>query len=247
MEISIKEEIKELKEITPQEYNVHQINSISKKYSKFRQRSKAPTFALTFRGTTYTLKKNCGFNDEEAQQVSDRYHELYTESDQWISDKLDECCRDGYATVAFGLRVRTPVLAKSILNTNVTARISSSEARSVGNAISGQSYGLLNNRAAVAFMQKVWASDYKYDIFPVSLIHDAIYLIIRDDINVLKWVNDNLVEEMEWQELPEIAHDQVKLGAELSLFHPDWSNEILLPNYINKDGLKEVINNSLSK
>lgn len=247
MEITIKEEIKEIKEITVQEYNVHQINSISKKYPNLRQASKSPTFALTFGGTTYTLKKNCGFNDEEAQQVSDRYHELYTESDQWISDKLDDCCRDGYATVAFGLRVRTPVLAKSILNTNVTARISSSEARSVGNAISGQSYGLLNNRAAIAFMQKVWASDYKYDIFPACLIHDAIYLVIRDDLSVLKWVNDNLVEEMEWQELPEIAHDQVKLGAELALFHPDWSNEILLPNYISKVGLKEVINNSLSK
>ena len=247
MEIIIKDAPTSIKEISVQEYNVHQINSISKKYSEFRQRSKAPTFALTFGGTTYTLKKNCGFNDEEAQQVSDRYHELYTESDQWISDKLDDCCRDGYATVAFGLRVRTPVLAKSILNTNVTARISSSEARSVGNAISGQSYGLLNNRAAVAFMNKVWASEYKYDIFPACLIHDAIYLVIRDDLNVLKWVNDNLVEEMEWQELPEIAHDQVKLGAELALFHPDWSNEILLPNYINKDGLKEVINNSLSK
>ena len=247
MEIIIKDAPTSIKEITVQEYNVHQINSISKKYSEFRQRSKAPTFALTFGGTTYTLKKNCGFNDEEAQQVSDRYHELYTESDQWISDKLDECCRDGYATVAFGLRVRTPVLAKSILNTNVTARISSSEARSVGNAISGQSYGLLNNRAAVAFMNKVWASEYKYDIFPACLIHDAIYLVIRDDLSVLKWVNDNLVEEMEWQELPEIAHDQVKLGAELALFHPDWSNEILLPNYINKDGLKEVINKSLSK
>lgn len=247
MEITVKDVPTSIREITVQEYNVHQINSISKKYPKFRQRSKAPTFALTFGGTTYTLKKNCGFNDEEAQQVSDRYHELYTESDQWVSDKLDECCRDGYATVAFGLRVRTPVLAKSILNTNVTARISSSEARSVGNAISGQSYGLLNNRAAVAFMEKVWASDYKYDIFPACLIHDAIYLVIRDDLNVLKWVNDNLVEEMEWQELPEIAHDQVKLGAELALFHPDWSNEILLPNYTSKDGLKEVINKGINK
>lgn len=247
MEITINDPIQDIKEITPTEYNALQINSIGKKYKHFRNASKPVTFAMAYGGTPYTLKKNCGFTDEEAQEIADRYHLLYKESDQWVSDKLDDCCRDGYATVAFGLRVRTPVLAKSILNTNVTARISSSEARSVGNAISGQSYGLLNNRAAVAFMEKVWASDYKYDIFPACLIHDAIYLVIRDDLNVLKWVNDNLVEEMEWQELPEIAHDQVKLGAELAVFHPDWSNEILLPNYISKDGLKEVINNSLSK
>lgn len=247
MEITINDPIQDIREITPTEYNALQINSIGKKYKDFRNASKPVTFAMAYGGTPYTLKKNCGFTDEEAQEIADRYHLLYKESDQWISDKLDDCCRDGYATVAFGLRVRTPVLAKSILNTNVTARISSSEARSVGNAISGQSYGLLNNRAAVAFMNKVWASEYKYDIFPACLIHDAIYLVIRDDLSVLKWVNDNLVEEMEWQELPEIAHDQVKLGAELALFHPDWSNEILLPNYISKDGLKEVITKGISK
>lgn len=247
MEIVIQDTPKQLKEISVQEYNVHQINSIGKKYPNLRQASKAPTFALTFGGTTYTLKKNCGFTDEEAQQVFDRYHSMYSQSAQWISDRLDECCKDGYATVAFGLRIRTPVLAKSILNTNVTARISSSEARSVGNAISGQSYGLLNNRAAVAFMEKVWASEYKYDIFPISLIHDAVYLIIRDDINVLKFVNDNLINEMAWQELPEITHDEVKLSSELSLFHPSWSDEITLPNNLTKDGLKEVINKGINK
>ena len=45
MEIIIKDAPTSIKEITVQEYNVHQINSISKKYSEFRQRSKAPTFA----------------------------------------------------------------------------------------------------------------------------------------------------------------------------------------------------------
>ena len=32
----------------------------------------------------------------------------------------------------------------------------SQEARTAGNALSGQSYGLLNNRAIIAFMKKVW-------------------------------------------------------------------------------------------
>lgn len=247
MEITLKDTPKQLKEITPTEYNVMQINSIGKKYKHFRDNSKPVTFAMAYGGTPYTLKKNCGFTDEEAQEIADRYHRLYTESDQWVSDKLDECCNKGYATVAFGLRIRTPVLAKSILNTNVTARISSSEARSVGNAISGQSYGLLNNRAAIAFMNKVWASEFKYDIFTVSLIHDAIYLIVKDDINVLKFVNDNLIKEMEWQDLPEIEHDHVKLASELSLFHPSWADEISLPNYLSKDGLKSFITKSLTK
>ena len=48
-------------------------------------------------------------------------------------------------------------------------------------------------------MERVWASEFKYDIFLVSLIHDSIYLIMRDNIRVVEWVNKALIEEMSWQ------------------------------------------------
>lgn len=246
MEIQI-DSIDAIKPITTKEYNVAQINLISKLYADLRQKSKAPTFALSYAGTIHTLMKNCGFTREEAQAVFDNFHELYFESAMWIRDKLEECCKNGYATVAFGLRVRTPVLAKSVLNTSVTASISSSEARSVGNAISGQSYGLLNNRAANAFMQRVWDSEFKYDIFPVSLIHDAAYFMIKDDINVLKFVNDNLIKEMEWQELPELQHPKVKLGAELDVFYNGWHQPITLSNYISKEEILRIAQEGAAK
>lgn len=246
MEIDITDDNPIATTISAKTYNVMQINMIADLYKGLRQQSKAPTFALSYAGTIYTLMKNCGFTEEEAQAVFDNFHSLYFESAQWIRDRLEECCKDGYATVAFGLRIRTPVLERSILNTSITASISSAEARSVGNAISGQSYGLLNNRAAIAFMNKVWASEFKYDIFAVSLIHDAIYLMARDDIHVLKFINDNLIEEMQWQELPEIAHPDVKLGAELDIYHPSWASAITLPNYLDKEQLKKHIKNSLT-
>ena len=100
----------------------------------------------------------------------------------------------------------------------------------MGNAISGQSYGLLNNRAAIEFMNKVHMSIYKNDVLPIALIHDSIYLLIRDDVNVVAWVNRELVNAMQWQELPEIMHPTVKLGSNLDLFWPDWSHAITLPN-----------------
>ena len=37
----------EITQITQQEYNVHEINSIKKRYEEARSKSKAPTFALT--------------------------------------------------------------------------------------------------------------------------------------------------------------------------------------------------------
>lgn len=118
---------------------------------------------------------------------------------------------------------------RHIRGINEAVREAEAEGRTAGNAL-GQSYGLLNNRAANDFMKKVWASKFKYDIKPVALIHDAIYLLIRDDLEVVEWANAELIKSMQWQELPEIQHDQVKLGAALDIFWPDWSNGITLPN-----------------
>ena len=220
--------------------DVNQVNALKKTHPKERQDSKAPTFALTYAGTWTTLVKNCGFTEEQAKQIEANYHELYKESDEWAKQKLELCCKQGYIDVAFGLRIRTPLLAKSILGNSKTLQEAQAEARSVGNAISGQSYGLLNNRAAIAFMERVWASEFKYDIFLVSLIHDSIYLIMRDNIRVVEWVNKALIEEMSWQELPEIQHPGVKLGAELDIFYKGWHQPITLPNNATGDKIREI-------
>ena len=215
------------------------VNALKKTHPKERQESKAPTFALTYAGTWTTLVKNCGFSETQAKQIEANYHELYKESDDWAKQKLNLCCKQGYIDVAFGLRIRTPLLAKSVLGNSKTLREAEAEARSVGNAISGQSYGLLNNRAAIAFMNRVWASEFKYDIFLVALVHDAVYVIMRDNVRVVEWVNKILIKEMAWQELPEIQHPQVKLGAELDIFYKGWHQPITLPNNANAQQIKQ--------
>lgn len=113
------------------------------------------------------------------------------------------------------------------------------EGRTAGNAM-GQSYGMLNNRAAVEFMQKVWASKYRYDIKPVALIHDAIYIVMRDDIEVVEWANRELIKSMQWQKLPELQHPTVKLGAAIDVFWPSWANAITLPNNADKATIRET-------
>lgn len=240
MEIRI-DSIDELKQVSVAEYNVNQINSIADKYPKLRSKSKAPSFALQYNGTAHTLMANCGFSPEEAVQIETNYHKVYSASGKWVSDKIDLATQQGYLDTAFGLRIRTPVLAKSILGTNKTPYQATAEARSVGNAVSGQSYGLLTNRALNEFMERVWNSEYKYDVLPVATIHDAIYLMIKNNVNVVKWVNDNLIECMQWQELPEIKHDTVKLSAELDLFYPTWADEITLPNKASRKQIKEIV------
>lgn len=222
------------------EDTVESINSIAEKYKHLRQESKAPTFALTYQGTWMTMVKNLGWSEEKAKAVEANYHKLYAVSTQWVQEQIAEAAKKGYAEAAFGLRIRTPLLQQSLMGTSITPRESQAEARTLGNAISGQSYGQLTNRAAVEFMEKVWKSKYRLDILPVAMIHDAIYLMMRDDPEVVQWANRELTSAMSWQDLPEIAHPEVHLGAELDIYWPNWSNGITLPNQATKEDIQQL-------
>lgn len=224
----------EVEEIEPRIFDVFEINSIQDKHKGLRQKSKVPTFALTYDGTYNTLMTGSGFDMVTAKQIEARYHELYKVSDDWVASKLDEACRTGYVTVAFGLRVRTPLLKQVIRKTSKTPYAAEAEGRSAGNAL-GQSWCLLNSRACVEFMGKVRASEHRLNIRPTSHIHDAQYYLIRDDIDVVHYTNTHLVKAVEWQEHPDIAHDEVKLGGELSIFHPTWAEEHTIPNGASPD------------
>lgn len=212
------------------------------KEDKIRSKSKAPTFALTYQGTWKTLVSNCGFHPEEAKEIEMRYHQLYEVSDKWVQAKLDQAAVDGYVTLAFGLRLRTPILAKTILGNSYTPYQAAAEGRTAGNAVSGQSYGLLNTRAGFELQHRVLNSKYRLDIKPCAHIHDAQYLLVRDSIESVEWLNKNIVECVEWQELPEIQHDEVKLTGDLGIFWPSWANEITLPHNATPEKIVEVAN-----
>jgi DNA polymerase-1 len=220
--------------------SVESINSIEKKYPDHRQKSKTPTFALTYDGTVNTLMTGSGFDRATAQRIFDRYHELYAVSRQWVQAKLDQASNDGFITGAFGLRVRTPLLKQVIRGTKKTPYEAEAEGRSAGNAL-GQSWCLLNSRASVEFMGKVRISPYRTDIRPCAQIHDAQYYLIRDWIEPVAYTNKHLVDATYWQNHPEIAHDEVGLGGELSIFHPSWAEEITIPNGAGPNEIIEVI------
>lgn len=220
--------------------SVESINSIEVKYKSLRQDSKVPTFLLTYGGTHIGIIDKMGWTTAKAMDVDTKYHELYKVSDDWVQGKLDQAAIDGYVTAAFGLRVRTPLLKQVIRGIRVTPFEAEAEGRTAGNAL-GQSWGLLNSRAVMAFMQKVRAHPkYRLMIRPCAQIHDANYYIIRDDPELILWMNRELVKEVKWQNHPDIWHDEVKLGGELSIFYPSWAEEMKLPNELDEATLTEL-------
>ncbi|WVX91114.1 hypothetical protein [Pseudomonas phage PJNP053] len=218
---------------------VESINSIQQKYPGLRGDAKAPHFLLQYGGSAAGLVKNVGFSEEEAKKIEENYHKLYDASRQWVASEINKATKQGYVQLAFGLKLRTPLLGNTMLNLKVTPKQAAAESRSAGNAVSGQSWGLLNNRAAVAFRKRVLASKWREEIHIVALIHDAIYVLFPDDPECVAWVNNNLCEEMSWQEDPAIAHDQVKIGANLDLFWPSWAHACTLDYPITVERLQE--------
>jgi len=219
------------------------INSIADLYPDIRQDSKGPTFALTYMGTWKTLVKSFGISVKEAKQIEAQYHKLYFVSDEWVKEEIRKAGICGYVELAFGLRLRTPMLPKVVLTSYDTLPYEAyQEVKTAANAL-GQSYGLLNTYSANKFMEEVWVHPkYREWVLPGAQIHDSQYYRIKNHLGCVKWVNDHLIKWMEWCDLDPIRHDTVGLGAELEVFHPDWSNPIVLPNYASLKQIKETLN-----
>ena len=226
--------------------NVASINSIADLYKPLRQESKAPTFALTYQGTYRTLMTNCGFSEEKARMIEEKYHALYVVSDQWVAAKLDQAMKDGFITAAFGLRLRTPLLKQVIRGTRKTPHEAEAEGRTAGNAL-GQSWCLLNSRAGSEFMGKVRKSRFRLVIKPCAQIHDAQYFLIKDDIEAIMYANENVVKACEWQNHPDIWHPDVKLGGEFSIFYPTWDKEMGIPNNASANQIYQAVQKHMEK
>jgi DNA polymerase-1 len=238
--LTIDGDLSQVSTVTPSEHNVQRVNSIKKLYPHWRQESKAPTFALTYQGTYMTLMVNCGFTQQLAVSIEKSYHGLYHVSDAWVADKLEQACKDGYVTLAFGLRLRTPLLSQVVLGTSKTPFEAAAEGRTAGNAL-GQSYCMLNSRAMSEFMTTVRAGEHRLDIKPCAQIHDANYLLIRDNMPTLQYVNKHLVKAVEWQEDPAIQNEYIKMSGELSIFYPNWKHEMVIPKDASVEKIQELI------
>jgi DNA polymerase-1 len=225
-----------------QEYDINSVedvNRFKKEHEDIRQEAKAPSFALQYLGTWATLVNNIGLPKPVAQAIEIGYHALYFGLAKFAEANKKFAAKHGYVQCAFGLRLRTPLLAQTILGNSFTPREAEKEARSSNNAIT-QSWGLLSNRAAIEIHNRIIASEYAEDIYIINQIHDAIYFTWRDDVNVTKWLNDNLIECMEWQDDPMIASDDVKLGAELDV-GLSWDKQYTLKNKATLDEIQEFM------
>ena len=229
-----------IEEVTKNEYEVGVINSIENKYPELRQKSKGPTFALTYSGTWHTLVSNIGIPKKEAKLIERNYHNLYAKSDIFIQDNINFAEKHGYMKCAFGLQIKCPLLAITIHNKKSTPYAAIAEARSANNAVT-QSWGMLINRALIATNKLIEESNMVYDIYPINTIHDAAYFLVKENPETIKFLNDTLIKEMQWNAHPSISSNDVPMEATLEI-GKSWDKQVNLPNNANVNQIQEILN-----
>ena len=221
------------------EEQVEIINSIQHLHKDIRQKAKPCGFLLQYGGTNKGLEANLGFTPEEAKSIYEGYCELYAKTIEWTNEHLELAKVNGYVEVAFGLKVRTP-----ILKAKPDSSLAASEGRTAGNAL-GQSWGLLNDRALNEVMTKVDELGLTTSILPVGKVHDCGYYLVKNDIALIEILNKLCVQAAKWQEHPVIVDDDVHLSGQLDLFYPSWATPITLPEECDENCLIETVQEHL--
>ncbi len=215
------------------------INRIKAEYPVFRGEAKAPSFALQYGGTAYTLNKNIGIPKDQAEEIEREYKALYAGIELFAKQNIEFAAANGYVECAFGLRLRTPVLKATADRGGHRAYDAKSEGRSANNAVT-QSWGMLINRAIIATEKQIRQSDFVYDILLSNTIHDAAYFLVRKTPEAVKFLNDVLIKEMEWNDDPKIKSKDVKIGAELDI-GLSWDKQHTIPNGATLKQIEEAI------
>ena len=217
--------------------DVNAVNALKQEFPDVRQKAKAPSFALQYSGTWVTIQRTLGCTESKAKQIEESYHNLYSGLADFAEANQEHAIKYGYVNCAFGMRLRTPLLAKS--RNTVIFKEAAAEARSSSNATS-QSWGLLMNRAINEFYYKIKHSKFNTSIRLINTIHDAVYLLVKNDPETIKFVNDELIKSMSWQDHPLIKSTEVLLGAELDI-GKDWSKQYTLKNNSTLDEIVEFL------
>ena len=207
------------------------INRIKDELPKIRAKSKAPSFAMAYGSGASKIQALLKCSKAQAETVFQAYHELYSGTAKFAESAIRQASHDKFTIGAYGLKLRTPRINSK------DKRIASSEGRTLNN-MKIQSYGLLTNKAGIDFQARIERDGMVEDVILINQIHDALYMLIRNDAEVIKWANDNLIECM----VADYIDDQVvKNEACLDIGH-SWDVQHELPNNATVTWINSTIN-----
>ena len=156
-----------------------EVENGNKTLKAIRQKSKPNTFLLSYGGYPNKLARNAKIPLEKAQEIFNNYHNVLYTGISLMRDKvLAAAVEQGRIHLGLGCYMNTSDPEKEI--------------RTIFNACS-QFWSVLTLLTVNKIHSLIKEKGYENDIKVVSSIYDSIYLHIKCDAELIKWVNDTII------------------------------------------------------
>jgi len=189
-----------------------------KKAKKLRQESKAPTFKIAYGGFPDAHKGGA-----ITQEIFDNYHNNMFPGINMFRGTIERDAKEfGYTHLGLGCRLYTSDVKK--------------EARTLFNANS-QFWSILTLLTINKMHSLIDDAGYGDDIKCISTIYDSIYYIVKDDADIIHWLNNVLIEVMCTDYL---VDQRVPNEADLEL-GKNWSDLVVIENNCTAEEIEKVL------
>lgn len=196
----------------------------SKIAEAIRQDSKGPTFGLAYGAFPPKIAATLKITLQEAEEIFNNYHNvLYPGiTDYRENYVLATAKEEGEIHLGLGFTLKTDDPGRDI--------------RTLANATC-QFWSILTALAINKMHQLIDEKGYEEDVKIISTIYDSIYLEITNDPEIVKWVNDNLIEAM----LVDFMEGQVVHNEAESDVGYNWADMLKIPNGASVAEVKEIL------
>ncbi len=163
------------------------INALKNTHPEERQKGKGVTFGLNYGAGIKKIATMLKIPEDDAKDLVGRYKELYKGVYSYKKGIAEKALKDGFVRSRFsGLKL----ILDGITSSN--GAIASKDSR-VANNFDIQSGGYLTINAMVKFQEWIESENLIDDVMLVNTVHDSIYMYIRDDVSIIKRVNEKIV------------------------------------------------------
>lgn len=191
---------------------------------ELRSRGKRISFGLAYGCGAKKVSLAAKVSAQEAEKIFNAYHhELYPGVTKYREEYvLKTTLEQGYIHMGLGFRMYSDTPNKDI--------------RTLNNATC-QFWSILSVLTINKMHQLIDNAGYTDDIFITSSIYDSIYFCVRDNPEIIKWLNDTLIPVMETKYMAgQILDNSVDL--ELGM---DWANLTKLPHNASVEEIAQVL------
>lgn len=156
-----------------------EVDNNNKELKAIRQKSKKITFSLSYGAHPPKVAQSIKCSLEEAEHIFHQYHnELYPEITKFREKILAVAKEKGYAHLGLGCRLYTDNPDRDV--------------RTLGNAVV-QFWSILSLLTVNKLNSLLEENNLTDDVEIIATIYDSIYIHMKDDIDLIKWVNDTII------------------------------------------------------